>query len=208
MILVADIGNTSTTVGIYAENVLIHNWRLESNKGRSEDEYGIILSNLVKHQNFDKEISVAIISSVVLPLTQKFKVAIEKYLKIPVLVISSKIDIGIKLDVENPKEVGCDRIANACAAFSLYKTPAVVIDFGTATTFDIISHDGSFIGGIIAPGIGISSESLSSFTSLLPKVKIEASTSVIGKNTIDNMLKWSCKRTCRNDRRSCYGNRK
>jgi len=194
MLLVADIGNTSITVGIYAdtasrkENILIHSWRLESNKSRSEDEYGIILNSLVKHQNFNEKIHVAVISSVVLPLTQKFKTAIENYLKIPVLVVSSKIDTGIKLDVEKPKEVGCDRIANACAAFNLYKTPAVVIDFGTATTFDIVSQDRSFIGGIIAPGIGIAAESLSSFTSLLPKVRIDAPTSVIGKNTIDNML--------------------
>lgn len=188
MLLVADIGNTSTTFGIYKDENLLDNWRLASDKNKSEDEYGIFLKNLVKHKDFDGKLKAAVISSVVLPLTEIFKEAIENYLKIPVLVISAKINSGIKLDVEKPEEVGGDRIANAYAAYKLYKIPAVVVDFGTATTFDIISADGRFIGGIIAPGIGISAEALSSFTSLLPRIKIAASPSVIGKNTVDNML--------------------
>lgn len=188
MLLVADIGNTSINVGVFKDEKLICNWKLASDKNRSEDEYGIVLSNLTRHRNFEGKFEAAVVSSVVLPLTERFKAAIEKYLEIPVLVISSKIDTGIKLDVEKPKEVGADRIANASAAYKFYKTPAVVVDFGTATTFDIVSNDGRFIGGIITPGIGISAESLSSFTSLLPKIKIAPPPSVIGKNTIDNML--------------------
>ena len=188
MLLVADIGNTSITIGVYEKELLIHSWKIASDKTKSEDEYGIVLSNLVKHEGFEGKIESAVIASVVLPITQKFKTAVENYLKISVLVISSKINLDIKLDVEKPKEVGADRIANACAANSLYKSPCVVVDFGTATTFDIVSADGRFIGGIIAPGIGISAEALSSFTSLLPKVRIDTPPSVIGRNTIDNML--------------------
>ena len=131
MLLVADIGNTSITVGIYRENSLIASWKLASDKIKSEDEYGIILYNLVKHKELDEKLEGAIISSVVLPLTERFKNAIEKYLGVSVLVVSSKINLGIILDVENPKEVGGDRIVNACAAYKLYKTPAVVVDFGT-----------------------------------------------------------------------------
>ncbi|MDD3014181.1 MAG: type III pantothenate kinase [Candidatus Gastranaerophilales bacterium] len=188
MLLVADIGNTNITVGVFKGEILVYSWRLGSDKFKTEDEYGIVLNNLIKHRNLDEKIEAAVISSVVLPLTEKIQNAIEKYLEIPVLVLTSKVKSGITIDLEKPKEIGCDRIANACAAFKLYKTPAVVVDFGTATTFDIISNDARFLGGVIAPGIKIAAESLSKSTSLLPKLKIEASKSVIGKNTIDCML--------------------
>jgi len=188
MLLVADIGNTSTTLGVFEGEKLLESWRVASDKNKSEDEYGIFLKNIVAHKGFSGKIRHAIISSVVLSLTERFKIAIEGYLSVPVIVLSHKINTGIQLDVDNPKEVGGDRIANACAAYSLYQTPAVVVDFGTATTFDVVSNDGIFLGGIISPGIGISAEALSSFTSLLPKLKIVSSGSVIGKNTVDNML--------------------
>jgi type III pantothenate kinase len=188
MLLVVDVGNTSTTFGIYKDAVLIDNWRLASEKNKSEDEYGILLKNIIEHKNLNNKIKSAIVSSVVLPLTDKFKEAIERYLNVPVLILSPQIDVGIKLEVKNPEEVGGDRIANTCAAYNLYKKTAVVVDFGTATTFDIVTSDREFIGGIIAPGIGISAEALSSFTSLLPKVNISMSNSVIGKTTVDNML--------------------
>jgi len=188
MLLVADIGNTSITLGVFKGEILTYSWRLNSDKNRSEDEYGIILNNLIRHRDLDEKLEAAVVSSVVLPLTERFQLAIEKYLEIPVLVLSHKTETGIQLDVEIPKEVGCDRIANACAAYNYYKTPAVVVDFGTATTFDIVTNDARFIGGIIAPGIKIAADSLSKSTNLLPKLNIEAPKSVIGKNTIDNML--------------------
>jgi len=188
MLLVADIGNTSIAFGAYKDNLLMDSWRLSSNKDQSEDEYGVILSNLIKNKNFEGKFKAAIIASVVLPLTEVFKTAIEQYIGIPVIIASSRIKLNIGFEVDNPRKVGCDRIANACAAFKLYKPPIVVVDFGTATTFDIVSTEGNFIGGIIAPGIGISAESLSSFTNLLPKIKLMESPAVIGKNTIDNML--------------------
>lgn len=188
MLLVADIGNTNISAGVFDEKTLINTWNLSSDKYKTEDEYGIFLKNIISAADLENKLTAAVISSVVLPLTEKFKIAVEKYLKIPVLVISHKTRNGIILDVENPKEVGCDRIANASAAYNLYKTPAVVIDFGTATNFDVVTSEGKFIGGIIAPGIRMSSEAFSHFTNLLPKLKIEAIDSVIGKNTVKNML--------------------
>jgi len=188
MLLVADIGNTSTTMGVYKGDQLLKTWKLTSDKNRSHDEYGIIINNMIKHEGLIDKLEGAMISSVVLPLTEKFKTAIENYLDIPVTNLSTKINTGLKFDVDNPKEVGADRIANGYAAFRKYKSPTVVVDFGTATTFDIVNADGKFIGGIITPGIGISAEALSSFTSLLPKVKLEAPGATIGRNTIDAML--------------------
>lgn len=187
MLLTADIGNTNITLGIYENGILLDCWRLKSEKDRLEDEYGIILSSIISHKGLHKKIKQAILASVVLPLTETFERAIKKYIGIPVMVLSHKIDTGVKLNVENPKQVGADRIANAYAAYKLYGSPSVVIDFGTATTFDVVYKD-EFIGGVIAPGINISANALSTNTSLLPNVKIATPHNVIGKNTIQNML--------------------
>ena len=188
MLLVTDIGNTNITIGIYDKENLIESWAFSCDKNKTEDEYGLNLINLLSLKPSIHNIDSAVMSSVVPSLTEKFKLAIEKYLNIPVLVITSKIKTSIILDVEIPKEIGCDRIANVCAAYNFYSTPAVVVDFGTATNFDIVTSDGRFIGGIIAPGLKMSAESFSSFTNLLPKLKIEGIDSVIGRNTIKNML--------------------
>jgi type III pantothenate kinase len=187
MLLTADIGNTNITLGLYENGLLLDCWRLKSEKDRLEDEYGIILSSIINHKGLDKRINHAIIASVVLPLTETFEKAIKKYLGINAMILSHKINTGVKLNVEAPKQVGADRIANAYAAFKLYGTPSVVIDFGTATTFDVIYKD-EFIGGVIAPGINISANALSSNTSLLPNIKIATPQTVIGRNTIENML--------------------
>lgn len=186
MLLTADIGNTSTTIGLYDDESLVEVWRVASDKRRSSDEYGIILSNLLNHKSY--KIDSAVLSSVVPKLTDTFKIAIEKYLDAKTFILNHKTCTSVVLDVESPSSVGADRIANVLAASKLYGTPSVVVDFGTATTFDIIVDKNRFIGGIIAPGVNISAEALSNFTSLLPRVKIEAPKSVIGKNTIDNML--------------------
>lgn len=191
MILTADIGNSNISAGIFEGDLLIQKWNLSSDKYKTEDEYGIFLKNIIniaETPDIDKDLKAAVISSVVLPLTEKFKTAIEKYLKIPVLVVSHKTLSGVILDVKIPKEVGCDRIANAAAAVRIYKLPSVVVDFGTATNFDVITEDARFIGGIISPGIRMSSEAFSKFTNLLPKLNVEDTDSVIGKNTVENML--------------------
>jgi len=188
MLLAADIGNTNISIGIFKGSDLIKTWNLSSDKDKTDDEYGIILLNLVNLETDPEQLKSAIISSVVPELTDKFKLGIEKYLSMPTFVISSETQAGITLDVENPKEVGCDRIANACAASNLYGMPAVVTDFGTATNFDVIMPDKRFIGGIIAPGLKFSANSFSSFTNLLPKIKVEEIEHVVGRNTVQNML--------------------
>ena len=131
MILVADLGNTSITVGVYQGDKLLANWRLASDKQRSEDEYGVLLLNFLKHAGLDGKLSGAAISSVVLPLTERFKFAIEKYLDVKTLVVNYKRDVGIEIDLDMPEEAGADRLVNAYAASLLYPQPVIVVDFGT-----------------------------------------------------------------------------
>ncbi len=191
MILVADIGNTTITVGVYQGGKLLANWHMASDKKRSEDEYGVLLLNFLKHAGLHGKLAGAAISSVVIPLTERIKFAIEKYLDVKTLVVNHKTDLGMKIGIDMPEEAGPDRLVNAFAASKLYKLPAIVVDFGTATTFDIVKNNGKnaeFLGGIITAGIKIQADALSAFTSRLPKVKIEAPKNAIGKNTIDAML--------------------
>ncbi len=187
MILVADIGNTTITVGVYDGENLLASWRLASDKKRSEDEYGVLLLNFLKHAHLHGKLAGAAISSVVLPLTERIKVAIEKYLDVQALVINHKTNLGMEIAIDAPEEAGPDRLVNAFAAAKLYAQPVIVVDFGTATTFDIV-NDNKFIGGMITAGIKIQADALSNFTSRLPNVKIEAPKEAIGKNTIDAML--------------------
>ena len=188
MILISDIGNTSITVGLFDNDKKITSWRLTTDNKRSCDEYGIILSNLIS--NFDKNLKLegAIVSSVVTPLTDIYLTAIKKYLNIEPINFSYKIDTGVKIVTENKSEVGADRIVNAVAAVNLYKTPAIVIDMGTATTFDIINGNNEFMGGIISPGMKIQLKALSKFTSKLPLLDVEPIKEVIGHNTEEAIL--------------------
>ena len=188
MLLVIDVGNTNVTIGVFNKDTLVQSWRLSTKIARTEDEYGIFLMNLLKEFKLDKEIKNAVICSVVLPLTEMLEVAIKKYLKVDSLVISHKIKTNVELKTDIPSQIGADRIANATAAVSLYKAPAIVVDFGTATSFDIVNSRNEFIGGIITAGMKIQAEALSNKTSKLPKLNIEAVDNVIGRNTIDAML--------------------
>ena len=188
MLLVIDIGNTNTSLGVFENNELVHTFALSSDIKKTDDEYGINLLAILNHKNIASKIEGAIISSVVPQLCEIYKNAIKKYLEIEAITLSYKSNLPIKLNLKNNKEIGSDRIANAAAAASKYKLPAIVIDFGTATTFDIVDKDANFIGGIIAPGLKIQAKSLSQFTSKLPKLKIEAPKNAIGNDTISAML--------------------
>jgi len=188
MILVADIGNTTTTIGVYDCDKLLGKWSLTTDTKRSEDEYGILIYNIIKHDNFEKNITGAIISSVVVQLTERIEQAFEKYFNVKSIIVSHKIKTNVKINIKNPQELGADRIVNANYAAKFYKLPAIVVDFGTATSFDVINEKSEFIGGIIAAGMKIQAGALSEFTSKLPKLRIESSKCVIADNTIDAML--------------------
>ena len=188
MLLTIDIGNTNITLGVFEGNSIIHSWRLSTEITRTEDEYGVFLKNLLRETDMDKKITNAIISSVVVQLTEKIEIALKKYLNIESFIITHKIKTNVILKTDDKSQIGADRIANACAVSKLYKTPAIVVDFGTATTFDIVNKNNEFIGGIITAGMKIQAEALSSKTSKLPKLNIEAPKDAIGKNTIDAML--------------------
>ncbi len=184
MLLAVDIGNTNITLGVFNGDNTVQSWRLSTEITRTEDEYGVLLKNLLKDYN----ITNAVISSVVVQLTEKMEIALKKHLKINSFIISHKIRTNVKLKTDNPSQIGADRIANACAASNLYSIPAIVVDFGTATSFDIVNQNNEFIGGIITAGMKIQADALSSKTSKLPKLNIETPKNVIGTNTIDAML--------------------
>ncbi len=188
MLLVTDIGNTNTNIGIYDDDKLLKVYSIASDNIKTSDEYGIIISTLLSANNIKEKVKFAIISSVVPTLGETIKNAICDFLNIEPYMVSHKSNLPVKISIDEPKEAGADRLANASAAACLYKLPVIVIDIGTATTFDIIDCNKNFIGGIIAPGPLIQAKSLSKFTSKLPKLNIEAPKNAIGKNTIDAML--------------------
>ena len=188
MLLTLDIGNTSTTIGLFDKENLIETWSIASEKHRSEDEIGILLINLLKIHNYECSIDSACLCSVVVCLTERYKNAIKRYLNIEPFVVSNKTTNLLNYCVDYPEEVGADRIVNAFAAYSKYKKTSIVVDMGTATSFDIVRSNGDFLGGIICAGMKIQAESLKKFTSKLPLIKIEAPNTAIGKNTIDAML--------------------
>lgn len=184
MLLTADIGNTSITLGLFDNDALVEEYRLASDKDLSLEEYEVLLKSLFKEYKVDG----CIISSVVEELTKKFKKAVDNVFKLDSLVLTTKINTGVKICLDNPKEAGADRIANAAGAYVLYNYPVIVIDFGTATTFDIVNGKGEFVGGIIAPGVNLQVKALNKFTSKLPRIEITPSNAAIGHNTNDAIL--------------------
>lgn len=188
MLLTIDIGNTSTTIGVFDKDKLVETWAISTEAHRSEDEIGILLINLLQLNKYEDKITDVAICSVVVPLTERFKNAMLRYLKINPFLVSNKIANLLTFNIDSPEEVGPDRIVNAYAAYSEHKKTCIVVDFGTATSFDIVSSKGEFMGGIICAGMKIQAESLKKFTSKLPLIKIESSKATIGKNTIDAML--------------------
>jgi type III pantothenate kinase len=185
-VLVVDVGNTNVVIGIYRADALVASWRLATARDRTEDEYGVLARQLVSTVTTDP-IDGAIVSSVVPPLNSTVARMIEAYFGIKSLFVEPGIKTGVALKVENPLEVGADRIVNAAAAFELYGGPSIIVDFGTATTFDVIGAKGEFLGGVIAPGLTISSEALFARAARLPRIDIKRPAHVIGTNTVTNM---------------------
>ena len=186
MVLTIDIGNTNILLGVFKGNELLKNWRLASRTARTSDEYALdILSLLFFEKLKPEDIEGVIISSVVPPLDPIFERCIEKTFHIKPIFVDLDLDLGIKIDIENPKEIGMDRVVGSVAAFNKTKTSTIVVDFGTATTFDVVNKDGVFIGGAIAPGVLTSLEGLFLRTAKLPKVELSIPPSVIGRDTVN-----------------------
>ncbi len=188
MILVVDVGNTNIVLGIYEGKQLLHHWRLSTNRAATSDEYGMTMYNLFRHAGIGlDQVDGVILSSVVPPLMFVLEQLCLNYLKKAPLIVGPGIKTGLNIRYENPKEVGADRIVNAVAAIELYGSPCIVVDFGTATTFDYIDEKGQFIGGAVAPGISISTEALYQRAAKLPRIELVKPRSVVGRNTIASM---------------------
>ncbi len=188
MLIAFDIGNTTTGVGLFQGKKLLADWKVKSDREKTADEYGIMLKNLLQHGKFPvQKIKGAIISSVVPPLTPIIQSACEKFFRVKPLVVGPGIKTGMPILYENPAEVGSDRIVVACAAYEKYGGPCLVVDFGTATTFDVISARGEYLGGAIAPGLEISAEALYLRTARLPRIEIRKPKSAIGRTTVSSM---------------------
>ncbi|GAB4435081.1 MAG: type III pantothenate kinase [bacterium] len=185
MLLVIDVGNTQIASGIFYENKLTNSWRIRSEKNRTADELGIMFYNFIEHAGIKvSDIKGIAISNVVPPLTITLSRMCKKYFNKEPFFIGPGIKTGMPILYDNPREVGADRIVNAVAAYNKYKKPLVIVDFGTATTFDCVSKKGEYLGGVIIPGIEISLEALAERTAKLPKIELVKTEKVIGKNTV------------------------
>ncbi|MGO4548700.1 type III pantothenate kinase [Paenibacillus sp. 2TAB23] len=188
MILVIDVGNTNIVLGIYKGKELLHHWRLSTNRSATVDEYGINIHNLFHYAGVKLEqMEGVIISSVVPPLMRTLEQLCLKYMRKIPLVVGPGVKTGLNIRYENPREVGADRIVNSVAGIVKYGSPLIVVDFGTATTFDYIDEGGNYLGGAIVPGIGISTEALYQRAAKLPRIELVKPKSVIGRNPVTSM---------------------
>ena len=188
MILVLDTGNTNIVLGVYHNDELIQHWRMETDRHKTEDEYGMQIKALFNHAGLEfQQIDGIIISSVVPPIMFSLERMCQKYFGIKPLIVGPGVKTGLNIKYENPREVGADRIVNAVAAIEEYGPPLIVVDFGTATTYCYINEKGEYMGGAIAPGIGISTEALFSRASKLPRIELTQPDNVVGKNTVAAM---------------------
>lgn len=188
MLLAIDVGNTNTVIGVYDGTKLAAHWRVETTSRRTFDEYGILLLQLFAHAGLDaKRIDAVAVSSVVPPLQFNLEKMSDRYFGRKPMFVGPGVKTGMPIVYDNPREVGADRIVNAVAAWEKHKCPLVVVDFGTATTFDAVSGKGEYLGGAICPGITIAMEALFRNASKLPRVEFARPPQVIGKNTVHAM---------------------
>jgi len=188
MLLAIDIGNTDTTLGVFDNDKLRATWHIATSIHRRTDEYAALILNLLHHQGLDTtDIKEAVICSVVPPLLATFDELFKRYCQISPLVVEAGIKTGVSIRADNPREVGADRIVNAAAVHHLYGGPAIVADFGTATTFDVVSKAGDYLGGAIAPGIVTATESLFMQAAKLPRVELARPKRAIGTDTVTAM---------------------
>ena len=188
MIFTMDIGNTNIKTALFEGENMVQYWRLSTNKQMSSDEYGILLANLFRHNGLDmKAVTGIIISSVAPSINFTIEHMVQNYFGLSPMMVVPGVRTGINLKYDNPRELGSDRIANAVAAWELYGGPCIFIDFGTATTFGVMSAKGEFLGGAICPGLKLASEALVDRAAKLPRFELVKPESAIGRNTIANL---------------------
>lgn len=188
MLLAIDIGNTNITLGVFKDSELRATWRIATGIHRMPDEYAALIIDLLHHKGLDiSDITKVALCSVVPPLTGDFEELSQRYFNTSPLVVGAGVKTGVRIRMDNPREVGADRIVNAAAAHHLYGGPLIIVDLGTATTFDTVSKEGDYIGGAIAPGINIAAESLFTRSAVLPRVELTRPEHAIGTNTISAM---------------------
>lgn len=188
MLLVIDVGNSNIVLGIYQNERLVRDWRISTDKSKTTDEYGILVHDLFRISGIDfAEVKDLIISSVVPTLTGVLEKLSFEYFGRKPYVVGPGIKTGMPIHYDNPKEVGADRIVNAVAGYEKYKTSLIIVDFGTATTFDYVNRKGEYCGGAIAPGLVVSTEALFQKASKLPRVEIVKPPAIIAKNTVNSM---------------------
>jgi type III pantothenate kinase len=188
MLLAVDIGNTNITIGVFDGSKMKATWRVATGVHRMPDEYASLILHLFEHEGIaTSKITDTILCSVVPPLTGVFEEMCRHYLKVSPILVEAGVKTGVRISMDNPKEVGADRIVNAVAAHQLYGGAVIVIDLGTATTFDAVSKEGDYLGGAIAPGIAIATEALFARTAVLPRVELTHPKRAIGRNTVAAM---------------------
>lgn len=188
MLLAIDIGNTNITMGVYNQDELIGTYRLTTRFQRTSDEYGFMLLSFLNASSIDQsQIEDVIMSSVVPKINYSFINSIKKYLHKQPIIIGPGVKTGIDIRIDNPSTLGADRLVDAVGAYYTYGGPCLVIDFGTATTYDVVSQKGEFLGGATSPGIGICAQALSSQAAKLPEIEIQKPDKIIAKNTIKSM---------------------
>ncbi len=188
MLLTIDVGNTNTVLGVFRGEELVANWRLTTAREQTVDEYGVLTRNLFTLAQLDRDaIDGIIVSSVVPPVNSTLAEMSQRYFGLKALFVEPGVKTGMPVQYDNPQEVGADRIVNGVAAFHKYGGPCIVVDFGTAITFDAISARGEYLGGVIAPGIGIAAEALFARAAKLPRVDIKDPGRIIGTNTVTSM---------------------
>jgi len=188
MLFAVDIGNTNITLGVFEEELLKATWNISTDVHREKDEHASLLLNLLQLRGIKvTDITGIALCSVVPPLTVGFERLFRQYFSLEPLVVESGVKTGVRIRTDNPREVGADRIVNTAAAHHLYRGPVIVTDFGTATTFDVVSKEGDYLGGVIAPGIVTGAEALFARAAKLPRVELASPQKVIGTNTVAAM---------------------
>jgi type III pantothenate kinase len=185
-LLVVDVGNTNIVLGIYRDDELVDSWRLATARDRTADEYGILAKQLIDG-SLDDGLEGAIVGSVVPPLNTAMSWMINHYFGVEAMFVEPGVKTGIAIRTDNPQEVGADRIINCVAAYERFGGPTIIVDFGTATTFDVVTADAEYVGGAIAPGLNISADALFARAARLTRVDIKRPAHVIGSNTIVNL---------------------